>query len=141
MIKSALKVLSENDVGETNSHQAGFLIPKEFVRNGLFEKLPNDSLNPRLRLRIVDLTDGSELFASYIYYNNRYFGGTRFEYRLTGLTRWIKNHGLRSGDVLQITRTDKHDYSVDILKGERKPSTLTTESWVALYGEEKSDGK
>ena len=141
MIKSALKVLSENDVGETNSHQAGFLIPKEFVRNGLFEELPNDSLNPRLRLRILDLTDNSELFVSYIYYNNRYFGGTRFEYRLTGLTRWIKNHGLRSGDVLQITRTDKHEYSVDILKGERKPSTLSTESWVALYGEEKSNGK
>ena len=63
MIKSALKVLSENDVGETNSHQAGFLIPKEFVKNGLFQELPNVSLNPRMRLRIVDLTDGSEWLA------------------------------------------------------------------------------
>ena len=140
MIKSALKRLSENDVGETNSHQAGFLIPKEFVSNGLFEVLPTYILNPRLKLRMTDLTDGSDLYLSYIFYNNRYFGGTRFEYRLTGLTRWIKNHGLRSGDVLQITRTDKHDYSVDILKGERKPSTLSTESWVALYGEDKKNG-
>jgi hypothetical protein len=140
MIKSALKRLSENDVGETNSHQAGFLIPKEFVNNGLFEVLPTDILNPRLKLRVTDLTDGSNLYLSYIFYNNRYFGGTRFEYRLTGLTRWIKNHGLRSGDFLQITRTDKHDYSVDILKGERKPSTLSTESWVALYGEDKKNG-
>jgi hypothetical protein len=141
MIKSALKKLSENDVGETNSHQSGFLIPKEFVRNGLFEVLPVDVLNPRLKLRITDLTDGSSLYLSYIFYNNRNFGGTRFEYRLTGLTRWIKNHGLRSGDVLQITRTDKHEYSVDILKGERKPTTLSTESWIALYGEEKKNGK
>jgi hypothetical protein len=140
MIKSALKRLSENDVGETNSHQAGFLIPKEFVNNGLFEVLPTDILNPRLKLRVTDLTDGSNLYLSYIFYNNRCFGGTRFEYRLTGLTRWIKNHGLRSGDFLQITRTDKHDYSVDILKGERKPSTLSTESWVALYGEDKKNG-
>ena len=140
MIKSALKRLSENDVGETNSHQAGFLIPKEFVNNGLFEVLPTDILNPRLKLRVTDLTDGSNLYLSYIFYNNRYFGGTRFEYRLTGLTRWIKNHGLRSGDFLQITRTDKHDYSFDILKGERKPSTLSTESWVALYGEDMKNG-
>lgn len=141
MISSALKRLSENDVGETNSHQAGFLIPKEFVKNGLFEALSKTELNPRLKLKVIDLTDGTELLVSYIFYNNRYFGGTRYEYRLTGLTRWIKNHGLKSGDVLQITRIAKHDYSVDILKGERKPSTLSTESWVALYGEDKIDGK
>lgn len=137
VIKSALKRLSENDVGETNSHQAGFLIPKEFVKNGLFEELTTETLNPRLKLRIVDSSDGNEIFASYIFYNNRFFGGTRYEYRLTGLTRWIKNQGLKSGDILKITRTAKHDYSVDILKGERKPSTLSNESWVALYGEEK----
>ena len=141
MISSALKRLSENDVGETNSHQAGFLIPKEFVRNGLFEELSNQSLNPRLRLRILDLSDNSEVFASFIFYNNRFFGGTRYEYRLTGLTRWIKNHGLRSGDVLHLTRTGKHEYSVDVLKGSRKPSTLSEESWVALYGEDEEHDK
>ena len=137
MIKSVLKRLSENDVGETNSHQAGFLIPKEFVKNGFFEELTTETLNPRLKLRIVDLSDRTEFYASYIFYNNRFFGGTRFEYRLTGLTRWMKNQGLKSGDTLKITRTARHDYSVEILKGERKPSTLSTESWVALYGEEK----
>jgi hypothetical protein len=141
VIKSALKRLSENDVGETNSHQAGFLIPKEFVKNGLFQELSKSELNPRLKLRILDLTDNTNIYVSYIFYNNRFFGGTRFEYRLTGLTRWIKNHGLKSGDFLKITRTDSHDYSVEILKGERKPSTLSTESWIALYGEEKSNGK
>jgi hypothetical protein len=141
MIRSALKRLSENDVGETKSHQAGFLIPKEFVKNGLFEELPNTELNPRLKLKVLDLSDGSELFTSYIYYNNRFFGGTRYEYRLTGLTRWIKNHGLRSGDILQINRIAKHDYSIEILKGERKPSSLSSESWVALYGEDNADGK
>ena len=136
MIKSVQKTLSDNDVGATNSHQAGFLIPKEFVKNGLFEELSDEEINPRLRLKLLDLSDGSEVYCSYIYYNNRNFGGTRLEYRLTGLTRWIKNHGLRSGDVIEITRTGIHDYSVDILKDKRKPSTLSTESWVALYGED-----
>lgn len=136
MLKSVLKTLSENDVGATNSHQAGFLIPKEFVRNGMFEKLSDEELNPRLRLKLTDLRDGTVLYCSYIYYNNRNFGGTRLEYRLTGLTRWIKNQGLRSGDAIQITRTSIHNYSVDIFKEKRKPSTLSTESWVALYGED-----
>lgn len=137
MIKSVQKTLSDNDVGATNSHQAGFLIPKEFIKHGLFEELPNETLNPRLRLKLIDIKDRSEIYCSYIFYNNKNFGGTRLEYRLTGLTRWIKNHGLRSGDVIQITRLGTHDYSVEILKGKRKPSTLSTESWVALYGEGK----
>jgi hypothetical protein len=137
MINSALKRLSENDVGETKSHQAGFLIPKAFVKNGLFEELSSEIINPRVKLKIVDLADCFEIYASYIFYNNRFFGGTRLEYRLTGLTRWIKNQGLRSGDIIKIKRTGKHEYSVEVLKGKRKPSTLTTESWIALYGEDK----
>jgi hypothetical protein len=140
MVHAAIKRLSENDVGETNSHQAGFLIPKEFVRNGLFPELSNETQNPRLRLRLIDLTDNSELFASYIFYNNRYFGGTRLEYRLTGLTGWMKKRGLRSGDALQINRKSEFEYTVEVLKGERKPSTLSAESWIALYGEVKEDG-
>jgi hypothetical protein len=135
MSLGAIKRLSENDVGETKSHQAGFLIPKEFVKNGLFSELSNEVLNPRLRLRLCDLMDGSEIYVSYIYYNNRIFGGTKLEYRLTGLTAWIKKHGLKSGDLLQINRIDVHDYTVEVLKGERKPSNLSSESWIALYGE------
>jgi hypothetical protein len=135
MALGAIKRLSENDVGETKSHQAGFLIPKEFVKNGLFSELSNDIPNPRMRLRLCDLTDDSEIYVSYIYYNNRNFGGTKLEYRLTGLTAWIKKHGLRSGDLLQINRIDEFDYTVEVLKGERKPSNLSSESWIALYGE------
>ena len=134
MIESALKRLSDNDVGWTNSHQAGFLIPKLFVKEGLFEKLSDAELNPRLRLKFTDLTDNSEIFLTYIYYNNKFFSGTRHEYRLTGLTRWIKNHGLRSGDTIQISRIDKYDYTIGIIKAERRPRTLSEESWTALYG-------
>jgi len=135
-----MKLLSKNDVGGTKSHQAGFLIPKQLVKNGLFAELSQDDLNPRLRLKFVDLDDGSEIYVSYIFYNNRLFGGTRSEYRLTGVTSWIRKKGLRAGDALQITKTGDYDYLIEVLKGERKPSTLTTESWIALYGEEKPNG-
>ena len=134
MIESALKRLSDNDVGTTNSHQAGFLIPKLFVRGGLFEELTDEELNPRVRLKFRDLTDGTDIFLSYIYYNNKFFQGTRHEYRLTGLTRWIRNHGLKSGDTIQISRLNKYDYTIGIIKAERRPSSLSEESWTALYG-------
>jgi hypothetical protein len=134
MIESALKRLSDNDVGTTNSHQAGFLIPKLFVRGGLFEELTDEELNPRIRLKFRDLTDGTDIYLSYIYYNNKFFEGTRHEYRLTGLTRWIRNHGLKSGDTIQISRLNKYDYTIGIIKAERRPSSLSEESWTALYG-------
>jgi len=134
MIESALKRLSDNDVGLTNSHQAGFLIPKLFVKEGLFEAMSDEVLNPRARLKFRDLSDGTDLYLTYIYYNNKFFEGTRHEYRLTGLTRWIKNHGLKSGDTIQISRLDKYDYTIGIIKAERRPSSLSEESWTALYG-------
>ena len=134
MIESALKRLSDNDVGLTNSHQAGFLIPKLFVKEGLFEAMSDEVLNPRVRLKFRYLSDGTDLYLTYIYYNNKFFEGTRHEYRLTGLTRWIKNHGLKSGDTIQIYRLDKYDYTIGIIKAERRPSSLSEESWTALYG-------
>ena len=134
MIESALKRLSDNDVGLTNSHQAGFLIPKLFVKEGLFEAMSDEVLNPRARLKFRGLSDGTDLYLTYIYYNNKFFEGTRHEYRLTGLTRWIKNHGLKSGDTIQISRLDKYDYTIGIIKAERRPSSLSEESWTALYG-------
>jgi hypothetical protein len=136
VIESALKKLSDNDVGTTNSHQAGFLIPKSLVEEGLFEKLSDENLNPRLKLRFLDLSDNSEIFISYIYYNNKFFNGTRHEYRLTGLTRWIKNHGLRSGDTIQISRIAKYDYTIEVIKAGRRPIMLDEESWMAIYGKE-----
>jgi len=138
MIESAIKRLSENDVGATNSHQAGFFIPKLFVKEGLFESLNDSELNPRIKLKFTDLSDNSDIYLSYIYYNNKFFKGTRHEYRLTGLTRWIKNHGLKSGDSIQLTRIDKYDYTIQIIKEERRPRTLSEESWTALYGGKKT---
>jgi len=134
VIDSALKRLSDNDVGTTSSHQSGLLIPKLFVKEGLFDQLSDEVLNPRLRLKFTDPIDNTDIYLTFIFYNNRFFQGTRHEYRLTGLTRWIKNHGLRSGDVIQISRISKYDYTIGIIKRERRPRALSEESWTALYG-------
>jgi hypothetical protein len=139
MIRAAIKILSENDIGSNGSHQAGFLVPKLLIKEGLFQKLPDTEANPRLKLKFVDLKDGSEVLLNYIYYNNKLFGGTRHEYRLTGLTRWIKNHGLRAGDSIQMCRVSNFDYTIEIIKKERQPNTLSEDSWIALYGKGSND--
>ena len=37
---------------------------------------------------------------AFIYYNNRFFGGTRNEYRLTRMTQYMREHGIKAGDEL-----------------------------------------
>jgi hypothetical protein len=138
MLIKVIKVLSENDVGATKTHQAGFLVPKDFVQKGLFTALPDLQLNPRVRLKIYDEVNDNYFNANFIYYNNRNFGGTRLEYRITGLTRWIKSNGLKAGDSLEIKRISSYEYGIKIIKEKRKPTTLSNESWVAIYGDEKN---
>lgn len=107
------KVLSANDSGETGAHQAGILIPKDPDILSFFPDLGLDEKNPRVHLRFIDESGGKWTFA-FIYYNNRFFGGTRNEYRLTRMTPYIKENRLRAGDeiVLYIdaigTRRIKH---------------------------------
>ena len=76
------KVLSANDVGDTGAHQAGMLVPKEVAVLAFFPALNPREKNPRCSLNFRDDWQDRWTFA-FIYYNNRFFGGTRNEYRLT----------------------------------------------------------
>lgn len=140
MIKYATKFLSGNDIGITNSHQAGFLLPKSLINDGLFEALSNGILNPRLRLKFIDIKSNREYYFNFIYYNNKFFGGTRHEYRLTRMTRWIKDNGLRCGDAIEIARISGHEYSIVVQKALRQPISLSEESWIVLYGKVEDNG-
>lgn len=93
------KVLSANDTGETGGHQAGILVPKDARILGIFPLLDPSIKNPRA---VVDVRDdtGREWTFKFIYYNNRFFGGTRNEYRLTGMTSFLREFNLRAGDTL-----------------------------------------
>lgn len=134
-MQSVEKILSENDLGLTNSHQAGFLIPKYLIKQGMFETLADQELNPRIRLKMTEKEIDQHWYFSYIYYNNKYFGGSRNEYRLTGLASFLREHSLRPGDAIVFTRVDKYDYEIEIKKAKLGGSVLTNESWAAIYGE------
>lgn len=97
------KCLSANDAGETGGHQAGILIPREERLLSFFPKLDPSSRNPRCHLRFLDDSGTFWVFA-FIYYNNRFFGGTRNEYRLTRMTTFIRQAGLVEGDEITLSR-------------------------------------
>ena len=97
--RSISKVLSANDTGETGGHQAGILVPKDPTILSFFPSLPREVKNPRHLLYFRDEV-GEQWEFAFIYYNNRYFGGTRDEFRLTRMTPYLKQAGLVAGDEL-----------------------------------------
>lgn len=81
------KRLSANDTGATNSHQSGLYMPGT-VFDEIFPTLcANDIKNPETHFSVhieshPDCEDLHDVRA--IYYNNKFYGGTREEKRLTG---------------------------------------------------------
>ena len=95
------KVLSANDVGTTGGHQAGILVPKEGGILEFFPDLDAHAYNPRARVDVFDPVSGERAELSFIHYNNKLHGsGTRNEFRLTGMTRILRNMGAQPGDSL-----------------------------------------
>lgn len=91
------KILSANDTGATGGHQAGILVPREPEVLAFFPKLNAKEYNPRVHLNFLD-DSGTFWEFAFIYYNNRFFDGTRNEYRLTRMTKYIRQAGLVIGD-------------------------------------------
>lgn len=91
-----IKRLSANDTGATGGHQVGIYIPKE-VMDKLFPSIVRTDIeNPDVFLtaKVSSHNDlQSEVRA--VYYNNRYFGRTRNEKRIT---RWGKGSPLQNPD-------------------------------------------
>ena len=109
---SIRKTLSANDAGETGGHQAGILIPKDPRILSFFPRLNVREHNPRAHILFED-SAGERWEFAFIYYNNYQFGGTRNEYRLTRMTRYIRQAGLASGDDIILQRDEHGQYFVE----------------------------
>lgn len=96
-LRAISKVLSANDTGETGGHQAGILVPKDESILTIFPELDAKTKNPRSVLKFED-PSGEKWNFNFIYYNNKFFGGTRNEYRLTGMTAYFHRNNLKAGD-------------------------------------------
>lgn len=110
--KSISKLLSANDTGDTGGHQAGMLVPKEESLLAFFPELNPKECNPRAHLIFID-DSGEKWEFAFIYYNSRLLGrGTRNEYRLTRMTRYIREAGMVPGDEVVLTRENNGTYRV-----------------------------
>ena len=128
--RSISKILSSNDTGETGGHQAGMLIPKGGEILEFFPALNGEEKNPRTYLYFIDDVNKRWKF-NFIYYNNKFFGGTRNEYRLTGMTAYIRQNNLKTGDTIVLSRDDNGILSI---RFERQNSTSSSSPKLVITG-------
>jgi hypothetical protein len=111
------KILTPNDTGSNGSHQAGILIPKDGKLLSFFPELGNKTLNPFIIIKFA--SDHGIWEFKFIYYNNKFFKsavsgklGTRNEYRLTCMTKFMRSMNLKPGDSLIFNKDDRQVYTV-----------------------------
>lgn len=78
------KRLSANDTHQTKSHQAGTYVPKAFALDALPALDDMSTLNPRVSLEAFVDSHSDARTVTPIWYNNKLFGKTRNETRVTG---------------------------------------------------------
>jgi hypothetical protein len=115
------KTLSQNDTGQSGAHQDGILVPKETEILSFFPALDSSEKNPRVHLQFIDDDNHPWIFA-FIYYNNRFFGGTRNEYRLTRMAGFIKSNDLVAGDELIFGKDDDETRYISYRRAIKKPA-------------------
>jgi hypothetical protein len=117
MTTEIAKKLSANDVGETGGHQAGILVPRNKTVLEFFPELDITVKNPRQKLVVTESPAGSKWKFNYIYYNTKLLGiGTRNEYRLTGMTAFLRSLNAKVGDELRFSRDENHSYTVQLVR-------------------------
>jgi hypothetical protein len=115
------KPLSANDLGLTGAHQAGILVPKQPDILGFFPALDRSQLNPRCSIRVVDERGEAWTFV-FIFYNNALVAnGTRNEYRLTHMTRFLRQQGAQPGDTLCLSKLEGH-VRARVIRGSPQPA-------------------
>jgi hypothetical protein len=129
------KTLSKNDTGETGGHQAGILVPKDREILGFFPQLEASIKNPRVPLDLLDDT-GREWTFMFIYYNNRFFDGTRNEFRVTGMTAYLREFNLKAGDKVILSRESPRVLRITFKRaGDRQGVLKLSSSWKVIDAE------
>ena len=117
------KVLTANDTGKSGSHQAGIHIHKsQHALIAMLPKLDPSTKNPSAWV-VCRCADAQEWLVRYIHYNNKLHDavGTRDEYRLTHLARFLSKQGAGPGDLFQISKVEGVEwFEIRLIKGESR---------------------
>ncbi len=122
------KILSANDVGATGAHQAGICIPKKDDILSFFPKLDPSIKNPRAVIIFQDNSGQCWKF-NFIYYNNKFFNGTRNEYRLTGMTNFFRMKNLKVNDKILLSKKNINDHFIDYEKPNNSSKLKLSNNW------------
>lgn len=110
-----VKTLSSNDVGSTGGHQSGVVIPINIATGDFFPTLDVGMINPRIQLDALVEATGKNFRLNFIYYNGKLHGSsTRNEFRLTGISTFLKDFAAQEGDRLVITKAGDLRYSLKV---------------------------
>lgn len=121
------KLLSSNDIGSNGAHQAGICVPKKGGYLDFFPNLNYEEMNPRVTITFFD--DSNEKYKlNFIYYNNKFFGGTRNEFRLTGMTKFFERKNAKVHDKLILEKIDDN-YYLKILKNSTTEKLVLSQTW------------
>ena len=113
-MKVLTKILTANDVGTTGSHQVGIHIPMQQEFLGFFPNLNNNTYNPDALIKFYDC-DQAIWELRFVYYNNKFFGKTRNEYRLSRISRFLKKFNAKKNDGLTLIRNADDKYLISIV--------------------------
>jgi hypothetical protein len=127
------KRLSANDVGATGGHQAGILVPRDIHILSFFPELDGSVKNPRMPLVVYERSNRARWNFNFIYYNNKFFNGTRNEYRLTCMTQYLRAIDAKVDDELVFSRDENASFEVDIRRVNR-PSSYTMDGDTLVLG-------
>ncbi len=134
MSKKISKRLSANDIGSTGAHQAGILVPKQKEILEFFPSLDSKQKNPRQTLVIRELNDRTRWEFNLIYYNNKFFGGTRNEFRLTCMTQYLRSVDSKIGDELVFSKDENGSIFIECVREDLNKPTLTSDGVLILSG-------
>lgn len=134
MIKKISKKLSANDIGLTGAHQAGILVPKVQSVLSFFPALDSSVKNPRVTLTVRELDDDSRWEFNFIYYNNKLFGGTRNEYRLTCMTKYLRAIDAKVDDELIFQMNEDGSIFVHCVRNNNSETGLNEDGILVLGG-------
>lgn len=134
MKSSIRKKLSSNDLGLTGGHQAGILVPKEPQVLGFFPSLDKSEKNPRMELTLHEREASTTWKFNFIYYNNKFFGGTRNEYRLTCMTQFLRASNAKVGDDVLFSLNEDHSYEVAIVRAKDESKLIRNDGVLVLSG-------
>jgi hypothetical protein len=132
MIMKISKNLSANDIGITGGHQAGILVPKTKDILSFFPSLDARIKNPRMTLVVREARDESKWEFNFIYYNNALSGGTRNEYRLTCMTKYMRAVDAKVGDDLVFSKDENGSIYIDCVRAAGNRATVNDQGMLVL---------